>query len=285
MWIVDGSTIEHLVFGVALTRDDTRPVSVTWLLVAECYAPDSVKDRIRWELQAGPDGPSKFRQIEYGREPRSYRARVAARALQPSSCYYARFRKSRGSYPEAGVIFLTDSIGRIAPIDGLALERLKLPGSEPASLPDTATRTRLSRSPGDVIQAVRQVFMSHGFRIAASDSATVLTDQLKLGATWESSEVAERIDCGRWVEGTNRVHLPLSSDSAGGYGHLLVTLRARIHSASSGTILDLDPDVWLNPPWFEQGNRPMMKCGIHSSFAVELLKEIHEVLSSSHGGA
>jgi hypothetical protein len=275
IWIIEGSTVDRLRFGVAYNEQDSVPVPVYSITVEECYLPDTVSARVYWELTyAGWGAAPKFRQLEYGETPGAYRSRNGPKPLNRASCYYANFRKSRKSYPHARVIFLTDSLGGVTPINGLALERLKLHGSEPPVLSEGVRTRAIDGNPAVVAGAVRQVLIAHGFAIASFDSGVISTAQLKLGRTWDNQEVAERVDCGRWVEGGNRVRLPLARDSADGYGHLLVTIQVSIKAHQSSAVVTLKPDVWLNPPWFEQGDRPMMPCTIRPSFATALLDEV-----------
>ena len=275
MWVIAGSTVDRLIFGVSYSQHDTVPVSVYSLAVEECYLPDTVPSRVYWKLlYAGYGSVPKFRQLEYGRVPRAYRSRVGPTPLKRGACYYARFQKSKSGYPEAGVIFLTDSLGGVAPIDGFAVDSLKLPGSTPPVLSDSARARVVANDVPTVATAVRQTLVAHGFELSMPDPPLMSTQQLKLGRYWERREIAERIDCGRWVQGGNRIRLPLSRDSAGGYGHMLVKLQVRLARQDSATLVNLEPEVWLNPPWFEQGDRPMMPCALRESFVKELLDEI-----------
>jgi hypothetical protein len=285
IWIIAGSTVDRLLFGVSYSQGDTVSVSVYSLSVEECYLPDTASTRVYWRLQyAGYGGPPKFRELEYGRAPRTYRPQVGPKPLKRGACYYALLQKSKSGYPQAWATFLTDSVGAVAPIDGFALEKLKWPGSTPEVLPDSARSTVVAGDGPMVATAVQQTLTGHGFVISHADPPLISTQQLRLGRDWERHDVAERIDCGRWVEGGNRVRLPLSRDSAGGYGHMLVKLNIRLVRQASATFVSLEPEVWMNPPWFEQGDRPMMPCTIRESFVEQLLQEIIHRAQSPEGG-
>jgi len=286
IWVIEGSTIDRLLFGISYFERDTVPVTVYSLTVEECYVPDTVVARTYWKLAYAGDGRlPKFRQVEYGQPPPAYRSPIGPKPLMRGSCYYAHFQRSRSSYPWASVAFLTDSFGVVTPIDGFRLEALRLPGSMPLVVPDSARTRIVPGEPTTVIASVRHVLTAQGFVIASSGPSGIATAQLKLGRDWSGRDVAERIDCGRWVEGSNRVRLPLSRDSAGGYGHLLVTVQARVAGHTSGTLLILEPEVWLNPPWFEHGDRPMMPCALRQSFVTDLLDDVANHLREAAGGA
>jgi hypothetical protein len=192
----------------------------------------------------------------------------------PAACFHVRFQASASGYPYAFAYFLTDSLGRTRGIRGDSLENLRLPGSEPDPLADTVRSRMVVADVALLGRHLRDVLLAHGFSVPDVDSVHVATDVLKLGARWEDRPVVERIDCGHWAEGGNRVLLPLSRDSAQGYGHLLVGIRARLESRATTALVVLDPDVWLNPPWFEQGDRPMMPCELRASFVKQLLDEV-----------
>lgn len=271
IWVLPNSTIDNLRFGVSHWLHDTTAVVVRSLLVGECYVADTLSDRWYWEI--GPrmlNRGTKRNVITYGRTPRGLRSRVEPRPLKRNACYYVYLSASRGA---AYLTFVTDSLGGVQETPPGELESLKWLGSAPYSVADSS-RLRLAAHPMDSLVArARDVLHRHGFAIATSDTSAVVTETLKLGGNWEQQRVAERIDCGRGVGGWNAVNLPLSRDSVNGYGHLLVTVQVRFTIQERGTLVAIDSDVLLNPPWFEQG-RPMIRCALREEFVRLLLDEV-----------
>jgi hypothetical protein len=87
VWVEPGSSVQHLVFGVAKSRGGSEPVAhLNYFAVKTCYATGAVQ-RTLWESRGQvPSGQHPPTRIEYGTAPRGFVNRVGPTPLRPG-CY------------------------------------------------------------------------------------------------------------------------------------------------------------------------------------------------------
>jgi hypothetical protein len=104
VWVEQGSTAQHVVFGVADKRGGTRAVAVGVLRVQQCGGPTTGSGA--WWVVGPSAGTDSLRQIVYGQTPAGWVSEQGPRALTPG-CYEVEVSGTGTTR------FAVDSAGRV----------------------------------------------------------------------------------------------------------------------------------------------------------------------------
>lgn len=278
-WLgLEGPSGSHSqVFRVSDRPDGTKAIAVHTFRLIRCHVPVDSPDRLIWEItrdrKAGHS--DRLATIHYGTVPPGFRETVPSRSPTPGQCYIAQVTQDPNEF---GLhLFLRgDSAHAFELFDGFAAERQKPDSANPQPLPDSLRRAVLTLTPHDALAATARSLVAYGFApptLVPGDTAFDV-GPLTLLHDWRSRPLSRSINCGVYASGGSRVMLPLGPEAKGGLGRLTLAIHVSATPAANGTQLDLEDTVTLQPPWFEQGDRPIQYCHITPELGSELVTAI-----------